>query len=217
MPYVNELSVKENKVLLQSLIMAQDNERDQLGRELHNNVNQVLASAYLQLQVVKSNCSNPEWLDKSMQFLHLAIAEIRKITQSLNTGVVEDLGLEIAIAELMNPAGVEGHIETQLEYDDTLEDLLTPGQKLMAYRVIQEQLENIYRHAHAKRITITLRHIEDFLQLRVFDNGKGFNASAIRKGMGFIVMQSRVASFNGTFSLETAPGEGCHLEINIPL
>jgi signal transduction histidine kinase len=217
MPVINKLSIIENKALLKSLITAQDIERDELGRELHNNVNQVLASVYLQLQMAKSNSSNPELLDKSIQFLHLAIGEIRKITQSLNTGVVEDLGLEIAISELITHPRDGRHIDTNFDYEDVLDDLLTPGQKLMAYRVIQEQLDNIYRHAHAQRITITLRYIEDFLQLRVLDNGKGFNTAAVRKGMGFVVMQSRVASFNGSFSLETAPGEGCHLEINIPV
>ncbi len=212
---VNELTL-DDKTLLQSLIAARDKARDELGSELQDNVCQLLASAQLLLRIVgQEGGSNTGLLNKGLLHLGMAMAEIRKITQSFNAGVVHDLGLEAAIRSLLEAAPPA--ISTFLDFDDDLEQQLSPALKLMVYRIIQEQTDNIYRYANAACLSVELRLEDDQLYFSISDDGKGFNTQQPRKGMGFIIIQNRVASFHGSFSLLSAPGTGCHLEIRVPL
>jgi len=213
-----EFSIQESSTLLQSLITSRDAQRDELGRELHNNVNQLLASARLLLELAKAD-NGPEaaLLDKGLQCLNKAISEIRKITQSLNTAAVEDIGLEAAIGQLLATGCGGRPIDASFDYDDRLEEVLMPGIKLMVYRIIQEQLQNIYRYAGARYISITLVKAGQSLYFSIADDGRGFDVNLPHKGMGFIIIQNRLAAFNGTFRVYSAPGKGCRLEMEIPL
>ena len=90
------------------------------------------------------------------------------------------------------------------------------GKKLALYRILQEQLNNITKHAGATKVWITLFQKENNLVLTVRDNGKGFDLSAKKSGMGINNMTSRAGVLNGTVHIETAPGKGCVLEVQIP-
>jgi two-component system sensor histidine kinase UhpB len=213
-----KFSIQGSSTLLQSLIASQDVQRDELGRELHNNVNQLLASARLLLEVAQQD-SGPDnsLLEKGLQYLNTAISEIRKITRSLNTAAVEDVGLEAAIRQLLATGVGGGPLNAGVDYDNRLNDALTPAIKLMVYRILQEQLQNIHRYAAAGHISVTLMKTGQSLYYSITDDGRGFNVNEPAKGMGFIVIQNRVAAFNGTFHLYSAPGKGCRLEIELPL
>jgi len=211
-------SISESNTLLQSLIASQDEQRDELGRELHNNVNQLLASARLLLEMARED-AGPDggMLEKGLQCLNQAISEIRKITQTLNTAAVEDIGIEAAIRQLLATGCGRKPINASVDYDARLNQALTPSEKLMVYRIIQEQLQNIYRYADAAHISVTLIKAGPSLYFSITDDGRGFHVSQPRKGMGLLVIQNRVAAFNGIFRLHAAPGKGCRLEIELPL
>jgi len=210
--------MKESSTLLQSIIASQDEQRDELGRELHNNVNQLLASARLLLEMAREDFSaDTKFLEKGLQCLNAAILSIRKITQSLNTAAVDDLGLEAAIRQLLSTGGGGKAIDASIDYDERLNDILSPCMKLMIYRVIQEQMHNIYRYAGAKHISVTLMKMGQSLYFSIADDGRGFDVNRPHKGMGFVIIQHRVTAFNGTFRLYSAPEKGCRLEIELPL
>ena len=213
-----EFSIQESSFLLQSLISSRDAHRDELGRELHNNVNQLLASARLLLELAKED-SGPgaDLLEKGLQCLNKAISEIRKITQSLNTAAVEDIGLEAAIGQLLATGCGGVPIDASFDYDNRLEKALIPGIKLMVYRIIQEQMQNIYRYAGARYISVTLVKAGHSLYFSIADDGRGFDTHLSHKGMGFIIIQNRLAAFNGTLRVYSAPGKGCRLEMELPL
>jgi len=206
--------------LLQSLIVSQDEKRDELGKELHNNVNQLLASARLLLEMAKQEYNGDTGLfDKGLQCLDKAITGIRKITQSLNSAAVEDLGLEAAIGQLINTKPDGLFINHSIDYDNKLDKVLSPALKLAVYRIIQEQLANVFRHADAQSVCITLQKHDRQLYLSVTDDGKGFDLKRAgrNRGMGFIIINNRVAAFDGTVELSATPGRGCSVEIEIPL
>lgn len=208
-------------MLLQSLIERQDERRDELGKELHNNVNQLLASARLLLEMAReeNGGGDTDLLGKGLQCLDEAIIGIRRITRSLNSGIVDDIGLEAAIGQLMNSGWGGQQIRACISYDPLLDEALPPAVQLMVYRIIREQMENIYRYADAQCISIVLEKRYRSFRLTVADDGKGFDVrrAARSKGMGFIVINNRVAAYDGIFELFAAPGEGCRLEIEVPL
>ena len=213
-------SIQDSCTLLQSLIVSQDEKRDELGKELHNNVNQLLASARLLLEMARQEYTGDTGLfDKGLLCLDKAIAGIRKITQSLNSTAVEDLGLEAAIGQLMTTKPDGLFITHSIDYDNKLDKLLSPALKLAVYRIIQEQLANVFRHADAQSVCITLQKHDRELYLSITDDGKGFDLKSAgrNRGMGFIIINNRVAAFDGTFELNATPGRGCSVEIEIPL
>ncbi|MBS1565344.1 MAG: hypothetical protein JST39_13205, partial [Bacteroidetes bacterium] len=159
-------------------------------------------------------------LEKSLLCLNKAITETRKITRTLNTAAVDDLGLEAAIGQLPGIILEEkGKPETIVHFDKRVEEALAPAYKLTVYRIIQEQLQNIRLHAAATAIGINVHLHENRLLLSISDNGSGFDrlGTGKTKGMGFIIIRNRVAALDGLFELYTAPGQGCRLEIELPL
>ena len=215
---LRESLVSENTGLLHSLIAAYDEQHDELGHSLHENVSQLLASARLLLELARDGSKgNTDLLDRGLLYLAKASLEIRKLTRSLNSTAVEDVGLEAAIKELMAARRENRHIKARLDYDLRLDALLPPALKLMVYRVIQEQLDNIYRHSGATHIHIILKRMGEDLAFSIGDDGDGFDANRPHKGMGFIVINHRVTSFNGLLRLHSVPAKGCRLHIHIPL
>ena len=217
-PMSFEFSIYESCALVQSLIARQDEQRDELGKKLQENISQLLASAHLLLDMARKDCNNNTGLlEKSLLCVNQAMTEINQLAYSLDTSIVDDTGLEAGVRQLL-AAGREGrYIKARVDYDGQLDEALSPAQKLMVYRIVQEQMENIYSYADARCIHVALQKQEQRLCLSIRDDGKGFDTKRSGRGMGFIIINNRVASFDGSFELYTAPGKGCRLEIEVPL
>lgn len=213
-----ELSVYESCALVQSLIARQDEQRDVLGKELQDNISQLLASAHLLLDMARENGSGDNsLLEKSLYCVNQAMADINKIAYSLDSSIVEDTGLEAGVRQLL-AVGREGkYIKARMDCEPQLEQALPPAVKLAVYRIIQEQLENIYSYSGAQNIYISMKQQGQQLYLSIEDDGKGFDTKRAGRGMGFIIINNRVAAFNGRFELYSAHGNGCRLEIEVPL
>ncbi len=210
-----ESATNENGTLLHSLITARDKARDELGAELQDNICQLLASAQLLIELAREEAAGAGGLlNKGLLHLNMAMREIRKIAQSFNGAIVQDLGLEAAIESWLESALTD---EDLPDYDEGLERLLSPALKLMIYRVVQEHTENIYRHAHAGGLSIELRRKDQQLCFTISDDGQGFNTKQPNKGMGLCHYSKPVASFQGSISVQSAPGKGCQLLIHLPL
>ncbi len=97
-----------------------------------------------------------------------------------------------------------------------LENGIEPSLKLTLYRILQEQLNNIVKHAKATAVRVEFFNQENFIRLVVTDNGKGFDIKTIKKGMGLDNIRNRAELQNGTAEIESHPGEGCRLTIHIP-
>jgi PAS domain S-box-containing protein len=193
---------------------AQERERFELGQELHDNINQILATSKLYLDVaIEEREPRIELLDKSRKNISMAIEEIRKLSHELITPSLNDLGLVQTIRELIRSIQSVKRMKIRLDVAGLDEDELQPEQKINIYRIIQEQLNNILKHAQANNVDIELHNVQEQVSLRLTDDGKGFDPRIRRKGVGISNIISRAELYNGKVEIESAPGKGCQLVV----
>jgi PAS domain S-box-containing protein len=191
---------------------AQERERYELGQELHDNINQILATSKLYLDVaIEEKEPRLELLAKSRKNISVAIEEIRKLSKDLITPSLNDLGLTQSIKELIRSIQSVGKMRIRLNISGLDEAELLPEQKINIYRIIQEQLNNILKHAQAGEVVIELNKVKEQVRLRLADDGKGFDPRVRRKGVGISNIISRAELYNGKVEIESAPGKGCQL------
>jgi signal transduction histidine kinase len=202
--------------LTQQIIDAQERERESIGRELHDNVNQVLTSVKLYLDLASADPAQaPGYLAKATPHLQSCINEIRHLSRELSAPTLGTHSLIDSIKALIElVAGSSGlHI---LFFYDKYTATLDKEQKLAFYRILQEQLSNIVRHANANEVRVNLGQANDFTELVVRDNGQGFDVAAKRGGIGLNNIESRARVFGGKVKLVSKVGEGTLLAVRIP-
>lgn len=211
-----ELRIQEQKKITRAMLKAQEKERNHIGRELHDNVNQILAGTRLYLgMAAQKNPAAAEMINYSMDLLNNAIEEIRMLSAKQVTPL-KNVDLEqlvnTLLQELQLSARISATFNSNLDGPELTDDL-----KLAIYRVLQEQVANILKHADASRVQVDLKSIAGVATVLVTDNGRGFDTERKRNGIGLSNMINRVESFNGQISIHSQPGRGCRIEINIPL
>lgn len=212
--------INRQKTIAQAVVDAQEKERAEIGKELHDNVNQILSTAKLYLELAKTDTKQKEGLIKrSADSIFTAINEIRHISKALVPPSVKDLGLIESINDLVESLRITNALQVQFVHNGDFENILDDKQKLMLFRIIQEQVSNVLRHAEAKRIIIDLKLKGKLINLSIVDNGKGFELDKVKfkKGVGLSNIESRAHLFNGEVSITTAPGKGCKLFIQVPI
>lgn len=217
--YLEDARINRQKEINQAMIKAQDHERNELSKELNENVNQLLSSAMVLLSSVNMDGTEDDHLyfRKSRQYLDQVIREIRKLSRSLNTSIIEEVGLKPPVQEVISNLQAALSIEVKLEYDDSLDEILSYQQKLTIYRIIQEQVKNIIRHSRAGKATIALRKANGMASLRIQDDGIGFDTENLRSGLGLINIRNRVDGCQGVLRVLSSPSRGCTLEVEIPI
>jgi two-component system sensor histidine kinase UhpB len=184
-----------------------------------------------------------ELLERSTELVSNAINEIRKISKSLITPGLREIGLVESIEDIIDDLRVAGgamaggtgsrvaggadnrvaggaagdKLAIDLDLQNISEDQIEDRRKLTVFRIIQEQLNNIVKHARATRVLIRLSGEQDHIVLTVADNGVGFDVSRHRKGVGITNMISRAELFNGKVEIVSGPGEGCTLTVSLPM
>lgn len=211
--------VQKQKLINQATINAQEEERNRISRELHDNVNQLLMSARLHIGVAKNNSENQKkMLDKATDYLLLAVEEIRALSKKMNSKIVTSVGLLESIADIVHNMQELHNIEVQTDIDISVIDKLSSDQQLMVFRIVQEQTGNIVKHAEATVGRILLKENDQNIQLMISDNGKGFDKDKHKlNGIGHINIFNRVDAYNGHAELTSFPGKGCTLNISFPL
>jgi signal transduction histidine kinase len=193
---------------------AQEQERFELGQELHDNINQILATSKLYLDVaIEEREPRIELLVKSRNNISMAIEEIRRLSKELITPSLNDLGLVQSIQELIRSIQMVKKMKIRLAISGLDESALLPEQKINVYRIIQEQLNNILKHAQASSVIIELTREEEQIRLLLADDGKGFDPRMRRNGVGISNIISRAELYNGRVEIDSAPGKGCRLEV----
>ncbi|HEV7780562.1 MAG TPA: PAS domain-containing protein [Chitinophagaceae bacterium] len=212
-----EQALKQQKILTEVTIQAQEKERNQLGKELHDNINQVLATIRMFLGMyTESGGKRPDLITKSMSNVSYAMEEIRKLSKSLVAPSLGDIGLTDALEELVEEMNLVGKVQVELVIQLS-EEKIDKNMELMLYRIAQEQLNNIRKYASAQKAVITLRTEAGNLFFSIADNGLGFDPAVKARGIGLKNISSRVDFYSGSMDIIAAPGKGCSIEINIPL
>lgn len=210
-----ESRIAEQKKITQAMLQGQEKERNYIGRELHDNINQILAGTKLYLGIAgKKDDAVKELVRYPMALIDNSIDEIRKLCHNLVTPV-KNIDLESLVRDLLKKLEDGGFAKTTLSYAIP-KGLLSDELKLNIYRIMQEQVNNIYKYSKAKNVNISLQAFDHFVTIIVTDDGKGFDTEMNRSGIGISNMINRVESFNGEISIESSAGNGCTISINIP-
>ena len=211
--------IKKQWLINKTTIAAQEEERDNISKELHDNVNQLLMSTKLYINMARKQPANrEELLGKAEEYQLMAVEEIRKLSKKLNSSLVKVLGLKKSIQEIVNSFRQLNEIPVVFEYDDKLEDILFDEQKLMVFRIVQEQSNNIRKYANADRVNLSLTRKDDKIHLVISDDGVGFKLEEVKtKGIGLTNIATRVNVLNGEYKIDSYPGNGCTLYVTFPV
>lgn len=203
--------------LTKQIIMAQERERERIGYELHDNINQILTSVKLYLEMaIHQPEVKKDLLPKAMQFVATCISEIRNISRTLSAPTLGTHSLIDSIKALVETVESSSRMVVSFTYVD-YHTQLVKDQKLAIYRILQEVLNNIVKHAGAKRVDINLSQTEEITELVICDDGKGFDASAKSDGIGLNNIQSRIKVFSGDMFIDTREGHGCRITVKLPI
>jgi PAS domain S-box-containing protein len=216
---VTEKKLFEHKIT-KAIIKTQEDERYEIGGELHDNVCQILASSRMTLEMLKGSLgpSSIHWFDQSEKNIVLALEEIRNLSHRLAPAFFDETTLEEAFSKLFSSFNLTSNYKIILLFDDTVKKIPIDIEiELNLYRILQEQLRNILKHAHATLIEVEVIIKNNVLNMIVSDNGIGFNVESIKKGIGLANMKRRAELFSGNFHIESSPGHGCKLAVDIPL
>lgn len=197
------LQQEKQKLILSTALIAQESERQRISSQLHDSICQLLYGIRLNLQHIQ-NGKNDRKFDSVHQLLAQAIKETRELSYELTPSVLRDFGLRAGIREMVDRLN-SSHFKISLQVSESADSLISSVQ-LTIFRIIQELLNNTIKHAQADKAEIMLLIKDDWITLKVSDNGKGFNAEeefAYTKGSGLRGIKNRVTLLNGTIDFFT--------------
>jgi two-component system sensor histidine kinase UhpB len=215
---LNEQQMTRQRQITEAVIVAQEKERTEIGKELHDNVNQILGASNLYINTAMTDEDmRQELLGRSTELVSKAINEIRKISKSLITPGLREIGLIESIEDIIEDIRVAKDAPAiDLDLQNISEEQIEDRRKLTLFRIVQEQLNNVVKHARATRVLIRLSLEGHYIVLTVADNGVGFDAGHHRRGVGITNIISRAELFSGKVEIASAPGEGCVLTVSLP-
>jgi two-component system sensor histidine kinase UhpB len=197
------------------VLAAQEAERIGIARDLHDEVGQLLTGALLQLNSVDEAApAHREELEEARQAVRLALDEVRRISSELRPEMLEHLGLVSALTELSTTFARVSGIRVEREFDSALPKL-APEIELAVYRIAQESLTNVARHAQASRVTIALERGHDSVVLRVVDDGRGFDGAPEEHG-GLRSMRERALLVEGALAIKDGARSGVEVRLEVP-
>lgn len=216
---VTERNEYEHKIT-KAIIKTQEEERYEIGGELHDNVCQILATSMISLGMIKKYIepTAEQWYNNTKQYINMASDEIRNLSHRLAPAFFDDSNFEVAIEILLNTFNVADQYELEILFDDSIEqETLSLDLQLNLYRIVQEQLRNIMKYAKATKISLEFFAENDMLVLKLTDNGLGFMVHKTKSGIGLANMKRRAELFSGNFLIESSPGNGCKMTVRIPV
>lgn len=203
---------------INAMIEGQEKERQRIANDLHDDLGGLMATVKLHFNILKEK-QTPDLYTKTNLLIDEAYKKIRTIAHEKNSGVIAKQGLLKAIKEMAAKVSVSNTITIDV-IDFGLENRLKNSLELTIFRIIQELVTNIIKHAEATDVSIHITNHEDTLNIMVEDNGKGFNSSQVTKtnrGMGISSIDKRVEHLNGKMTIESEKDKGTTIIIDIPL
>ena len=221
MVIINDITEKifsENRIN-KAIIKTQEDERYEIGRELHDNICQILAATQMTLGALKKTSppSNIEYFNQCQEYITLASKEIRALSHQLAPVFFDDKSIHEAFNMLLTNFNIENKYYIIQNYaTDLTEYSLNKDIQLNLYRILQEQLGNIAKHANASAITVSLT-INEKITLTISDEGVGFDIKTVKGGIGLANMKRRVELFFGQINITSSPNKGSIIEVEVPL
>jgi len=211
-------SVMKEKEMMEARLQAEEEQREIIGRDLHDGVGQMLAYLSLYFNVLKEKSSiNNQDVEKAQTTLKSTIDEVRRLSRNLAPPAIRDLGFREAVIELINSYGIIPKPKFQLKiYKGKDPDQLLQEHKLMLFRVLQELSSNTFKHAKAENVEIQIEYTADGINMTYKDDGIGFDTNYSKKGVGLKSIFSRLEFYGGKLKINTNPGKGLEVTIKLP-
>ncbi len=203
------------------LMRSTEAERTRISREIHDQLGQLLTAIKMELRTIERLTPRDpdkvsERLAETFELVDETIRTIRRIASDLRPGILDDFGLEAAVEwqlqQFRDRTGLEAVLQTRMDEERVSKDLSTA-----AFRVLQEALTNIARHAEASRVDVDIRTTETELQLRVLDNGRGLQIEGETRSLGLVGMRERARQLGGSVTVTNGPKQGVLVEMRAPL
>ena len=200
---------------LQAMVLGEENERKRVAKDLHDGIGVLLTSVKLRLSNFQDKVESKEDFQNSLEQIDNACTEVRRISHNMVPASLTKLGLQEAILDLLDNvrASTEIAIEESLDYEEGAYD---ESKEVLIYRVIQELINNSLKYADPTKLRIAMSKAKQEYQLTYEDNGKGFEKSKVKSGLGLRSIASRVDILKGKLTFESAPGQSTTYNITIP-
>ncbi|MFV9504671.1 MAG: chemotaxis protein CheB [Oscillochloridaceae bacterium umkhey_bin13] len=220
-------SEQARQQLIQQLVTAQEEERRHLARELHDQLAQDLTGLILGLKVLHDRVPvGDQSVERIAQLQAVAVdigREVRDMVVRLRPSVLDDLGLVLALSNYVEQWSARANVGVDLHTRGLDEERLPLAVETTIYRLVQEALTNVLKHAHASEVSVIIERSTNEVRLIIEDDGSGFSVPVRADGtddqprLGLLGMQERVALLNGTLTVESAPGSGTTIFARLPL
>ena len=211
-----EEKLQRQKEISETVIRVQEKERTRIGYELHDNVNQILSTTRLFVEMLTPSTEEEMKLkDKSLEYLLSAIEEIRKLSKELVVPHLKEKGLVESIYTLIEDIELSGKLKIKFVYDAE-SNQLSQGKKVTIFRIVQEQFKNILKYSQAKHVDIYLHCRANKFELGIKDDGIGFDPKKTPRGIGLSNIHDRARFYNGSAEIISEPGKGCQVIVAIP-
>jgi signal transduction histidine kinase len=217
------MQIEFDKQILKTQLEIQEQTLKTISEEIHDNIGQALSLAKLKLNTLKYDQPDllVEKINDSRELVSKAIRDLRDLSRSLNTDSIASMGLVRAIEQeldILRKSGFQTTLYTEGEIRK-----MEPQKELILFRIVQESLNNIIKHAGARTIRITALYTGNELDLQVEDDGKGAEANSLDmdgnsyRSLGLRNMYNRAGLIGGTFSIHSVPGNGTIVKLTIPI
>jgi signal transduction histidine kinase len=220
-------SREHRKALLHRLVTAQEEERQRISRELHDQMGQYITALMWGLELLKNSQQIPtqerDYLEQMHQITRQIDLEVDHLALELRPAILDDLGLYSALVQHFERIHKQTRLPIYYRIDGIILQRLYPEAETSIYRVVQEAITNVLKHAKAKHVSITMEKRGDHLIIVIEDNGCGFDTERLERSgevnskLGLLGMQERVAMLDGTLTIESTPGSGTTLFVRIPI
>ncbi len=221
---VEKILKEQELATIDAMLLGQEKERQRLANDLHDNLGSTLATVKLHFEHLKRNRANPEitgnesFYIKTNELLDEAYQKVRTIAHEKNSGVMAQQGLLPALKNLAKKISHTNQLQIEVQ-DFGIEQRLENTLEISLFRIIQELITNIIKHAQATEVSISLTNHDAMLNLMIEDNGIGFDATILpqKEGMGLNSIEKRIEHLEGTFEIDSSIGKGTNIIIDIPL
>ena len=209
---------RERRESARTALAAQEGERARIARELHDEIGQTLTAVALEAERAAQDGSGaaPEALERIAQRVNLSLDELRRIARRLRPEALDDLGLVNALIALCSRLGAGRDLRIERRFDNDLPPLGSDTE-LVIYRVAQESLTNVIRHAHASRARVALAQENGAVVLRVEDDGRGMPSEIPGNSTGIGGMRERALLVGGRLTIRSEPDGGTEVALQVPL
>lgn len=215
---LDEIRQQERRAMQISLLNSIEKEKKHISEELHENINQMLAAINMNLSDIKQyvTADKISTINNAQDVLVTSISGIREISNNLSPVILEKLGLDHAINNLVSSIFNRDKINFSIHVDEAINDQKDTGKFIALYRIAQAQIANIKKHSVAESAFVSIVLFNDKIRMTIYDDGDGIDLKEVKYGVGFSIIQNFVEAFGGNFSIKTLYGEaGFMLSVTI--